>query len=281
MRVPSQAEAIHSAIAEAEHDAALTAEGHTRVVPHKDIRPDVAQAADEDVVQQVLALRQETAARVQRAQSSIAQHDVEVAAASAAAAREAAEQAAAAEAAARKERRPWPPKCFCGSESVAKMWVYVEAVMLKRKGRGCHWRQTRVPVLGLADTHTHTHTHTHIATSSTLHHYVIASLHAKVGSLPHWIYAFLRQAQSLSYVVEVVLCDAKGRATSCSKVCALACVQMGPYDATPKRPDPAAPVLPYWAAEEGLVASAADPSLRPDCSVPPCSTGRPEQVGCC
>eukprot|EP00983_Pelagomonas_calceolata_P126019 1161263-Pelagomonas_calceolata.AAC.35 len=226
MRVPSQAEAIHSAIAEAEHDAALTAEGHTRVVPHKDIRPDVAQAADEDVVQQVLALRQETAARVQRAQSSIAQHDVEVAAASAAAAREAAEQAAAAEAAARKERRPWPPKCFCGSESVAKMWVYVEAVMLKRKGRGCHWRQTRVPVL-------------------------------------------------------VVLCDAKGRATSCSKVCALACVQMGPYDATPKRPDPAAPVLPYWAAEEGLVASAADPSLRPDCSVPPCSTGRPEQVGCC
>ncbi len=53
-RVHAQAQAIRAAITAAEHDAALTAEGHTRVVPHKDVRPAEAQAADEDIVQQVL-----------------------------------------------------------------------------------------------------------------------------------------------------------------------------------------------------------------------------------
>ena len=41
------------------------------------------------------------------------------------------------------------------------------------------------------------------------------------------------------------------------------CIQVNPYDATPKRPDAAAPLLPYWDAEEGLEARKADPYLQP------------------
>lgn len=53
IRLHTQAQSIHSAIAAAEHDAALTAEGHQREVPHTDVRPEAAQAADDEVVQQV------------------------------------------------------------------------------------------------------------------------------------------------------------------------------------------------------------------------------------
>lgn len=60
------------------------------------------------------------------------------------------------------------------------------------------------------------------------------------------------------------LCVAHHCMTQCG-ACAPAVVrlQVGPFDNTPKRPDPAAPLLSYWKAEEGLIASAKDPYLVP------------------
>ncbi len=107
----AQAAAIRAAIAAAKQAEEVIEEGHTRAVPFPDTRGDEARAADAEVLEQVLGLRQQASeARRQAARDAVVQRaarsEAEVLMAKQSA--EAAEASAAAQA--EKLKKPWPPK---------------------------------------------------------------------------------------------------------------------------------------------------------------------------